>query len=463
MAVGPGSGELGFTVQSVGGGTAAVSFDVPAPYVAPASIAVTVQGGQLGLYAPYSAIGKNLQSSLQLNAAAGVSVTVTSSDPSRLLVSASAATPGQASATVTQNVVYAQALGDSGSVTVTASAPGYQTATAQVSLAPAAAVFVAANLGTLTTLSPPVSLQVQLVSYASGTASYYPQQTLRPGAALLAVPVNLSDATVGTVSPAPLVFNPGDCIKSLTFQPTGAGTELMSLGVPAGLVDPLSAREQLLTVIAPRLILSGAAAIGRNLQATLSAVLSPPLAQPATVTLSSADPSSLELGQTSGGFGASVSLNFAANSTASASFRIAGLAGGGSVGFNLAPSGLAAFDNSVTLEPSGFRFASTAVTIATGASMYVQVLSSALLAGSLLPAGDYAVRSDIGAPVLVTVTSSNASVAAVSSTPISFGGGSSQENLLITARSPGVATLTITPPPGWSTPSSGSQLLVTVH
>jgi len=460
--VGPGSSQIGFTVQSVGGGSTAVSFDVPAPYLAPSSIAVTAQGGQLSMY-NVSGLGKNLQTSLQLGAPPGVSVTVASSDPSRLLVSASAAAPGQASATVTQNVVYAQALGDSGSVTLTASAPGYQTATAQVALTPAAAVFFSVSSSALTTLSPPVTLQVQLVSYTSGSGSYYPPQPLRAGAPPLSVPVILSDATVGTVSPAPLVFNPGDSVKTLTFQPTGAGTELISLGVPAGLVDPLSAREQLLTVTAPRLILGGTTAIGKNLQANLTAALSAAPAQALTVTLNSADPSSLELGQLSGSLGASVGLNFAANSTASAGFRIAGLADSGSVALHFAAPGLAALNDSVTLEPSGFRFASTAVTVASGAGIYVQVLSSALFPGSLAPAGDFAVRSDIGAPVLLTVTSSNPSIAAVSSAPLSFGGGSSQENLLITAGSPGVATLTITPPSGWSKPSSGSQLVVTVH
>jgi hypothetical protein len=460
--VGPGSGEIDFKLQSVGGGSTSLSIAVSDPYLAPPSLTVTVQGGQLSLYG-VSAVGKNLQAALSINTQSGVGVTVTSSDPSRLVVSASAAAQGQASATVTQGVVYVQALSDSGTVAVTASAPGYQTATAQIAVTPAAATFAAASIGTLTTLSPPVALQVQLVSYTANGSSYYSPQQLRGGAPALTVPVNLSDATVGTVTPAQLVFNSGDSVKSFTFQPTGAGSELISLGVPSGFADAFSAREELLAVIAPRLAIAGATTIGKDLQSTLTATLSSAPAQAVAVTLNSADATRVELGPSTGSLGASVNLNFGANSTAGAQFRIAGLDSSGTVALNLAAPGLTASNYSVTLEPSGFRFGSTSATLASGATSFIQVISCALLPGSLAPAGDYAVRSDIAAPVPLTIASSNSSVVAVPPGPLYFDGGTAQQTFSITAGSPGIAILTLTPPSGWSKPSGGFTMTITVH
>ena len=82
---------------------------------------------------------------------------------------------------------------------------------------------------------------------------------------------------------------------------------------------------------------------------------------------------------------------------------------------------------------------------------------------ALIPAGDSSIRSDIGAPIPVTVTSSAPTVVAVPTGPVYLRGGDSQASFTIRALAPGVATLTITPPAGWSTPSTGNKMLVLVH
>ena len=84
---------------------------------------------------------------------------------------------------------------------------------------------------TASTLAGPVSLQAFLTPWPSGNSSYS-NQTLRPGAAPVTVPINLSDTHLASTTPAQLVFNPGDGTKTFTLQPLSAGSLLLSLGVP---------------------------------------------------------------------------------------------------------------------------------------------------------------------------------------------------------------------------------------
>jgi len=92
--------------------------------------------------------------------AAGTSVTLTSSDPRRLVFSDSATRVGSPSLTLTVGKgqasanYYLQALGDSGTVTYTASAKGFRDRTAAVMLAPSGIVITPANHG------PPDEAQV---------------------------------------------------------------------------------------------------------------------------------------------------------------------------------------------------------------------------------------------------------------------------------------------------------------
>ena len=93
-------------------------------------------------------VGKDLQvglsGSLGLVAPAGhVQVTLTSSDPSKILLSASRTTAGSGSITIQVNAgssfiptFYVQSLTDTGTITITASAPGYATDTSTVTSAP---------------------------------------------------------------------------------------------------------------------------------------------------------------------------------------------------------------------------------------------------------------------------------------------------------------------------------------
>ena len=103
-------------------------------------------------------IGQNLQvagvlSLGEFSPAGGLTVTLTSEDKSKLLLSKSADEVGSGSITLTipenqtNGRYFLQALGRSGNLTYTASAPGYRSRTAEVTLAPSGVIITPASQG----------------------------------------------------------------------------------------------------------------------------------------------------------------------------------------------------------------------------------------------------------------------------------------------------------------------------
>src|SRR5581483_2062277 len=154
-------------------GESALTLAVPDPYVAAPPVVMTVLGGNLNFSTGASYVGKDLQSQFAIygdNFQTAVHVTLRSSDPSRLLLSASSSVPGQASLDLVntpgqQLLFFVQGLSDSGSANIIASAPGYQDATQTVQLSPAAVELFGQPSGTITALSGPVSFQARLMTF----------------------------------------------------------------------------------------------------------------------------------------------------------------------------------------------------------------------------------------------------------------------------------------------------------
>jgi hypothetical protein len=245
------AGDVGIALplRLAGPGNATLILQGP-PGFAGASIAIAVQGGNLFIGGP-GPLGMNLEGAATISSvSAGTPVTITSADPSRVLLSASSSATGQSSITVVQAAgqtqFWVQALAGSGTVTLNATAPGYQNAQIPITLAQSEVVFIQPQLSTpLTPASAPLSIGVTLRTPAGNN---FPQ-TLRPGAAPLSVSLNSTNSTVGSVSPAVVVFNPGDSKQTITFQPHAAGSTLLSLGIPPGFTDPVADGQVFLTVL----------------------------------------------------------------------------------------------------------------------------------------------------------------------------------------------------------------------
>src|SRR5262249_9455545 len=132
---------------------------------------------------------------------------------------------------------YVQALVDSGSATLTASAPGYQNASATITLAPSAFIInTPGNFGT-TTLSGNTSIQITSARLTPGTLTFAQNQELRGGIGQVNVDVTATDQTggpgVGSITTTPLTFNGGDVAQSTAFNPAVAGTSQIAVVTPA--------------------------------------------------------------------------------------------------------------------------------------------------------------------------------------------------------------------------------------
>lgn len=225
-------------------------------------------------------IGQNLQlaAAVSLGEPApneGIAITLTSSDPAKLLLSTAATEPGKASIKV--NIpgggvsanYYLQALGDRGTVTHTASAPGYLTRTGTLSLAPSgviislpthgppdeAEVFRPESAGghqnlfvaLLSERKPtPLIVYTAFVDPVTHRAADITVEQLRAGLTL-EVELKNTDPTVGIVD-SRVTIHGGSDRAVMPFTPVKAGKTVISVSTPEGYTKPSNATELLAIV-----------------------------------------------------------------------------------------------------------------------------------------------------------------------------------------------------------------------
>jgi len=461
-----GATELDLKIQPLAAGSVTITTTVPAPYTAPPPVSIAVSGGYLNIGLSQITLGANLQGSIPIFVAA--TVTVTSSDPSRVLVAASATAAGQASTTVVassnnNSLVYVQALASTGSATLTFSAPGYQNSTATVQLTQPVVILAPPSIGTLTPLSAPLTFQATLTTLDQfGYSGTFGAQALRPGAPPVVVQPSLSDPTVASISPAQITFNPGDSVKAFNVQPTARGTALLTLSVPPGFADPVSNRQQLLTVIPPIVSFGSTLAVGQNLVRPTSISLASAVGRAISLQLTSSDPARLLLSNASAGTpAATLNLTIPSGSSTTGPFNLIGGDSAGAATLTLSGDGLSTATYPVTVQPAGFIFTSAPAAVSINTSFTIYVENDAL-DSTLSPLGGFALRPGV-APVPIAVTSSNPSVIAP---PASFyinGGPQATTAVVVRALAAGTATLTLQTPPGYSTPGRGTSVTIVVH
>ncbi|AKJ04649.1 Fibronectin type III domain protein [Archangium gephyra] len=427
-------------------------------------------------------VGKDMQGttggSLGVAAPAGnLNVTLTSADPSRLLLATAAGAPGSASITVQVMAgathlpaIYLYGLDSSGTVQLTATGTGYARATAAVTLNPSGFQFPT-NITSITTasFSANTSLGISLVELDPVNRTVISSGALRPGVSV-SVPVSSSDVTVGVMTPSPVVFNAGDSRNNTAFDPIGGGTATLLLTQPAGFMPPSTGTQLTATVTAPGMSLGGLT-LGKDLQASLTGYLgtaAPAGGVPVTLTVSDPSKALLSTSATTVGSG-SLTLNMTAGTTATSSFYVQALAGSGTVQLRMSAPGYTATTSTVTLAPSGVtllycnRFCDTSFGTTTLSANSPLLLSLGRLNATTLALEATQPLRPGAAPLVVNVTSSNPSVGTIVNSPAAF---STNQSSLSTAEfdplSAGTSTLTIDTPAGFTRPSNNQQVTATV-
>jgi hypothetical protein len=414
---------------------------------------------------------------------------------------------------------YIQAVDSSGGVTLTAhaTAGGYTDGTAPVALAPSAFLLsgndasgkplgFGMNFPT-TTLALPTGLTVAIYQLNSMTLQPAPSVgQLRPGISPLPVAVTSSNTGAGTIiggSPAgTATFNAGDSTNaSLSFQPASNCNApcqtVLSVTQPPRFITPQPSNQGnqwaslTVTVTQPAITLNvPASIIGRNLEVPGRGALTAPASNynnsgglPVTITSDNPNVLLSPLPTTAGsqeitlivpaGGGVSTFPNYyvqalassgQAHLTASAP-NDSGFVSGPAATVNLAPSGF------VISAPGASKPGGTYGVLLSSGSVPLTLQACVLDATGMPLSGGYQMVSGGLAPS-ITVTSDSGAAVVMGSPVLMAGGGTLPDGttpgatVTLQLQSTGVANIAVTTPsapPGFTTPSLGNQLQVTIN
>ncbi|HET7697241.1 MAG TPA: PKD domain-containing protein [Vicinamibacterales bacterium] len=505
FTAGVGSQAVQFDPHTVGTTTVALATPPPAPFSTPSnlqSIEVTVAVPPPSITVQAVTLGKNLQTSLSgsLGApapAGNLEVTITSADPDKVLLAASPTTVGASSIIVTVPAgsstlpaFYAQALSDTGTVQLTASAAGFMTGNSLVTLWPSGFVILTSDFTTSPT-AVPTEIQVRPVRIDptfhnfSWDQSCSSCQNLRAGFTA-DVPVASADDGVGTITVSPLSFTGNDGVKSTGFDGVAAGTVAISLSAVAGFETPSNLQSIQATVTNSYVAFAGVtgaptALLGKNLQTPVTGSLGQPApAGNLEITIASADPSKVLLSASPNLPGAgSVIVSVPAGSSTVPTIYAQGLDAAGTVALTATAPGYVGNPFTLTLAPSGFAFMTIGVTgndtqdfttTSSSADTLLAIQPVRLEPGTLnLPPWAFSLCYNIcqqvrpGITASVAVTSSNTAVGTITNSPLTFDHTvASGLSAVFDPASAGATTLTVVAPAGFSQPSSQASLVATV-
>ncbi|HET8925758.1 MAG TPA: kelch repeat-containing protein [Candidatus Acidoferrum sp.] len=468
-----GATSVQFLVTGVTAATTTLRADSPGITEATATVNVTpappISLGSL-------TIGQNLQSltNIFLGAAAplgGITVTVTSADQTKVLLSQTGKDAGNVTQQYTVGAgnsfvgtLFVYALQGSGTVQVTATAPGYAAGSGTMTLDPSGFIINSPGAINTTTFSGPTQVQVTPAALSPGTLNWAGNQPLRPGIGPFSVPVSLAISSVGALTPSTLTFNGGDSFQNTSFQPsTTAGNTTLNLGAqPAGFSTPSNFQQISVAVSLPTISL-GNLQIGNNLHSATNVFLAvtPPSAVSVTLTT---DPTKALLSLTGTDAGSSTVTFNNVTSSFVGTLHVYAVQGTGTAQISANAPGYATGTSTITLQPSGFIINSPGAINTTTFSgpTQVQVTPAVLAPGTLNWAGNQPLRPGIG-PFNISILITGGIPGTLTPTTLTFNGGDSFQNTSFQPSNAGNANVTLgAQPAGFSASSNFQQIPVAV-
>lgn len=434
-------------------------------------------------------IGKNLQDSITITldppAPNGLPLTITPRDTSKALVGNAlpSITTTLLAGTSSQGVAV-QGLTDSGTVLIDVSAPNYASATATITFTPSGFVIagpngVGANFDAFQGSTTPLTVYAARLNSQGVFAQ---TQQVRIGYNNLAdntsgqfsvrVPVSRNVTSLGTLQVSFVTIAGGTNSANVNFiasqQNTGSvdiiadsasATQVCDAGyLSAGKVCPTpsfntpTTGNKVNATVKQTSLVPFTATVGKNLQKAVRITLAngAPAPGPVTLTITSTDPNKLKFSKTSTGLGtASIDVTIPTNFNTSPDFYVQAFDSIGSVPYTvtatLSGNSFGNTNGTVSLATSGLAIESPGglgapqFTAQKGGpnaniTVYVGVLSGGLLAESQLVAP--------GITIPVTVSSQNANVGTITSSPINITAGTDNAFTQFQAIDNGVTTIT---------------------
>lgn len=463
-------------------GSATITAGVPAGFSQPSQGVHTVSANvtPAGLAPSNVTVGKNLQTfmNVRLNSPApseGLSLTITSNDPARVLLSTTSS--GVGLATITLNLqqgrtstpdFYVQGLADSGSATYSVTASGYGSANGTVTLTPSGFVLFGPFGPGADFFTTNGAGNVNLTVYAAmldSNRNFVEQQQIR-GGLTETVSLTSSDPAVGAIVNTPLTFLGGQTTAEAQFDPLSGGITTLALVSPSQYAAPSQYSSLTATVKAPQLVVDDNVPIGKNLQ-TISTIL---LGQAApagglAVTLST-DSSSLRLSASEADAGASSITILVPAGHSSAMFFLQAFADSGTATYSASASGYLPRSGSVTFHPSGvviagpFGFGFALLTTIADGPRSLSVFTALLDRSTNSVIGTQPLAGGLSVSVLLNSGSPN--VGTVTS-PVSISGGSETGTAIFTPVSPGQTAISVFTPAGFTQSLNGTTVFATVN
>ncbi len=483
------SSSAAVTFTPVASGATLLHVTQPSGYNTPAAgtqLTATVITPAISLSPITVGFNQQIVGAGQLNRSSSSALTVnlTSGDASKVLLTTDPAVVGASTinlqvpaGSTTLPAFYVQALANSGVVTLTATASGYSNGTANVALSPSAFILNGPN-GTgdfsTSTTSDATNLAIALYQLDSGGRPVSNGGQLRPGRNE-SVGVTSGTPSSGTILNSPITFHGGDTVNTeMYFLPACSNapcSTVLSVVEPAGYATPAVGGQINVTVHQPAVTLRmPISTIGQNLEVQATGSLEAATQNGVMVTVTSLDPNNVLLSTSPTAVGsASIQLLIlpgnGLNGSGFPQYYVQALGGAGTVQLQASAAGYSSTLTTVTLAPSAFVLAGNnnvgnpfSVPLAQGTqglTMYAMVLNS-----SGVPSLVQQVRGGLSPSIPV---GSDSPAAAVLGSPFNIAGGGSTTAFTLQLQSLGVANISVAQPVGFTTPSFGGTIQLTVQ
>lgn len=454
----------------INAGTTQLSLTTPAGFDTPnnfQAIDVTVTAPNINM--TDVTVGEDLQTNLNVSLQSvppgPVDVTITSSDPSITILSDSGTSVGTGSITfsgITGSFVGSMTVQgvSQGTVTLTATAAGYNNDTSTVTVVPSGFIINSPGNFSTTSFSNNTTIQIRPYRLNPTTLAIQQIQAIRAGVTV-DVPVTSSDTNVGVITASPLSFGAGDSVINTSFDPIAAGVTTIAVTQPAGFDTPSGFQSVTATVNAPNVNI-GNVTVGADLQVGVNITLQAAPPSPVDVIISSTAPGIAIVSDNATAVGSNQVIISGVTGTFVATVYAQGLATG-STTFVASAAGYNDGNSTVNVTPAGFIVNSPGnFSIGAGdANRAIQIRSYRLNPTTLNIAQIQSIRG--GLSVDVDVTSSATAVGVITTSPLTFVGNSNLVNTQFDPIAAGNTQITVVPPAGFSTPSNFQSITATVN
>ncbi len=423
------------------------------------SLTITVPAGAITVSS--ATVGANLEDQLTItfNPAlpADTTLTITSGNPGAVLIGNSG-TLGKAQLQTTIPVgtstvtIYAQALTNSGTVTITASAPGYTSGAGTITLANSAFVLSAGSNGIGSSFTTYENVVTGITIYAArvdNNGVFVESQSVAGGQSFN-ISLGASPSNLGTFATNPVPFPGGtsSVVVNFTANPTTMLTGSITVTQPTGYVNPLVGGSLGVSIQQTGLI-APTVTVGNNLQTPATITLNAPAAALTSITLTSSDSTKLAFSNDPADATrrSTINITIPQNQTTSTTFYVRGYASSGSVSYTISSGSYGTITANVQLGPSGLAISFgllgglggsfTESLTGPDATLYIW---SALVDNTGTPLALQPVAADMS--ISAAVTSGTPGVGTITSSPVVISGGADNGTTTFHPLTTGSSTIT---------------------